>query len=1007
MNDIQFVWSLCQYYYKQKSIVSNAIFFWEIDLQHFNVDQEGSNKISRGLASLIRDDNFTCTHMPAFLWWIRTNATLYTLNSWRNLVAPRLEDAINCQHDLIYDKVTHPNSQFSKAFKEWAETEFYYDINKYNYYRLNYKSTRWRVHLINSECLLSPANDYISSNFFGMSLASFLDFDEENQAERFNQQAGADLDDLLPLRDWFVYAAELLKKISEFLNNNEKAYPTNEYELVQIIDLCGKNNYYGFPLTASNKLKEHAKHIDFTEQFYAPLRQPEKIDFKSNLNNEKPSFNKISYYSQNVNGDFKLKISSQSGFSKTLVPIKYTKDSLFFGNVYEIPNWNDDYSFQIYDQKNQVVFCANRRWSTPALFIKTNENNFWKRIRRSDISSCEITDKFRFYPINPKDRPVITPANEFNIEENNDNSFKIQTNREPSRRVTISSGDYNWTLLFPVEDEYDISTSIIPYKINGTYNNQNTPVFLLGENPKIKINLNFKKVINKNFVEKKFEELSLKIKYPDNNILEIKLNDQTYFTNKIIQTEDNIHWHCDFDLLFPPMQINNNEPKKISLSIAGNNQLFWILPFNTIQSSQIINPQTNEILFNLENERGVIDKSCYYKWPNDFVPVNRENLILPITWQERNYLNCRTQLDFKFNGLWYVDPMGNGKNNLNVSELGKFLIDNHGDIRICTTGADPFFIISSNDETLNLNLGHQNGMNFINLHNDFFTTSKDFINFLNNQHNYFFRITLNDNETEINSIEVSLLPIIENFSASINNNLITCETKVTHATYSPEYLIKISQENTQISICNLDLLINGKIHKNKSYFNQVDCRSLYGNIDLTLIDRLGNIISGPIQLTKPQGNPDLINILDGNNLVNYKNLNVPWLLNELNNLTLEQLKPLNFTDLLNGFNPGSAIYDLLNLLAKNTLGWPIITNFHNPSHWNLKASLASAPNGVAFIVLACGILIATYRRQTKHHQLKRDDLLAWTTLCDSLVFNNLPKQNCITELRKIIWLDDI
>ena len=1007
MNDIQFVWSLCQYYYNQKSIASNTIFFWEIDLQNFNVDQEGSNKISRGLASLIRDDNFASTHMPAFLWWIRTNATLYTLNSWRNLVAPRLEDAINCQHDLIYDKVTHPNSQFSKAFKEWAETEFYYHTNKYNYYRLNYYSIRWRVHLINSECLLSPANDYISSNFFGMPLASFLDFDEESLVERFNQQAGAGLDDLLPLRDWFVYAAGLLKKISEFLNNNEKPYPTNENALVQIIDLCGKNNYYGFPLTASNKLKEHAKHIDFTAQLNAPLRQPEKIDFNSYLNNEKPSFNKIIYNSKNVNGDFRLKISSQSGFTKTLTPIEHTANSLTFGNLLEIPNWKDDYSFQIYDQNNQVIFCANKRWSTPALFIKTNENNFWKRVGRSNISSCEITDKLKFYPTTPNDRATITPANEFSIEETDDNSFNIQTNREPSRRVTISSGDYNWTVLFAVEDEYDISTSIITYKINGTYNNQNTPVFLLGENPKIKINLSFKTAINQNFVEKKFEELSLKIKYPDNDILEIKLNDQTYFTNKIIQTVDNINWNYDFDLLFPPMQINNNEPKKISLSIAENNQLFWILPFNTIQSSQIINPQTNEILFNLENERGVIDKSCYYKWPNDFVPINRENLILPITWQERNYLNCRTQLDFKFNGLWYVDPMGNGKNNLNISELGKFLIDNHGVIRICTTGADPFLIISSNDETLNLNLGHQNGMNFINLQNDFFTASKDFIIFLNNQQNSFFRITLNDNETEINSIEVSLLPIIENFSPSINNNLINCETKVTHAVYSPEYQIKISQENTQISIYNLVLSLNGKIHRNKSYFNEFDCSNLHGNIDLTLVDRSGNIISGPIQLTKPQGIPDLICILDGNNLVNYTNLNVQWLINELNNLTLEQLRQLNFTDLLKHFNPGSDIYDLLDLLAKNSFGWPIITNFHNPAHWNLQANVASAPNGCAFIVLASGILITKYRNQTKHYQLERNDLIAWRTLCDSLIFNNLTQKNYIAELRKIIWLDNI
>jgi len=1000
MNDIQFVWSLCQYYYEQKSIVSNAIFFWEIDFQCFNVDQEGSNKISKGLASLIRDDNFTSKHMPAFLWWVRTNATLYTLNSWAELVAPRLEDAINCQHGLIYHQVTKYNGLFSKAFEEWAETEFYNDINKYDYYQSNSDYRRWRVHLINSECLLSPANDDISINFFGMPLANFLDFNEESLAERFNEKAGADLDDLLPLRDWFVYAAGLLKKISEFLYNNEKAYPTNQNALIQIIDLCGKSDFYGFPLIASNKLKEHAKHIDFTEQPNASLRLPEKIDFKCYLNNEKPSFKEISYYSQNVNGDFKLKISSQSGFSKTLAPIEYTKNLLTFGNVYEIPNWKDDYSFQIYDQNNQVVFCTNKRWSTPALFIKTNENNFWKRVGRSNISSCEITDKFKFYPTTPNDRPTITPAKEFSIEENDDGSFNFKTNTKPSRKVTISSGDYNWALVYAVEDEYNIRTSIMPTKINGTYNNQNTPVFLLGENPKIYIYFDFRTATSQKTVENKITELHLKIQFMDIEIIEVNLNDPAYFTNKVIQTIDNMNWCYTFKLVLPTLQINNNEPKKISLSIAERNQLFWILPFNKIQSSQIINPQTNSISFALENDHEVINRSSNYRWPSDFVPVNTDKLILPLAWQESNGLKCSTKLDFKFNGLWYVDPNGNGKNKLNVSELGKFLISNYGSIKICTTGPDPFLIISSNNEKFNVKLGHQND---INLQNDIFTTSNDFKNFLNNQQTSFFSITLNDNETEINSIKVSLLPIIENFSATINNNLITCETKVTHAAYSPEYLIKISQEDSQISICNLDLSINGKI-QTTIYSKPIDCANLHGNIELTLVDRSGNIISGPIQITKPQGNPDLISILDENNLVNYTNLNVQWLINELNNLTLEQLRPLDFTDLLNHFNPGTDIYDLLDLLKNNSLGWPYIKNFHNPAHWNLQASVALAPNGVAFIVLACGKLITKYRHQAQLHWLIRDDLLTWRTLCDSLVSNKLLQQNCINELRTIIWL---
>ena len=294
-------------------------------------------------------------------------------------------------------------------------------------------------------------------------------------------------------------------------------------------------------------------------------------------------------------------------------------------------------------------------------------------------------------------------------------------------------------------------------------------------------------------------------------------------------------------------------------------------------------------------------------------------------------------------------------------------------------------------------------LNEKNLQNDIFTTSNDFKNFLNNQQTSFFSITLNDNETEINSIKVSLLPIIENFSATINNNLITCETKVTHAAYSPEYLIKISQEKTQISICNLDLSINGKI-QTTIYSKPIDCANIHGNIELTLVDRSGNIISGPIQITKPQGNPDLISILDGNNLVNYTNLNVQWLINELNNLTLEQLRPLDFTDLLNHFNPGTDIYDLLDLLKNNSLGWPYIKNFHNPAHWNLQASVALAPNGVAFIVLACGKLITKYRHQAQLHWLIRDDLLTWQTLCDSLVSNKLLQQNCINELRTIIWL---
>ena len=1002
MNDIQFVWNLCLYYNEQKKIVQNqnAIFFWEIDLQPFNVDQKGSNRISRGLASLIRDDNFTSKHMPAFLWWIRTNATLYTLNSWAELVAPRLEDAINCQHGLIYHQVTKYNGLFSKAFKEWAETEFYNDINKYDYYQSNSDYRRWRVHLINSECLLSPANDDISSNFFGMPLANFLDFNEESLAERFNQKAGADLDDLLPLRDWFVYAAGLLKKTSEFLYNNEKAYPTNQNELIQNIDLCGKSDFYGFPLIASNKLKEHAKHIDFTEQPNASLRLPEKIDFKCYLNNEKPSFKEIIYSSQNVNGNFKLKISSQSGFSKTLAPIECTLNSLTFGNVYEITNWNDDYSFQIYDQNNQVVFSANRRWSTPALFIKTNENNFWKRIGRSDISSCEITDKFKFYPTIPNDWPTITPANEFSIEENDDRSFNIKTKTKPSRKVTISSGDYNWSLVYAVEDEYDIRTSIMPTKINGTYNNQNTPVFLLGENPKIYVYFDFRKDTSQKTIENKIAELHLKIQFMDIEIIEVNLNDPAYFTNKAIQTIDNMNWCYTFKLVLPTLQINNIKPKKISLSIAERNQLFWILPFNKIQSSQIINPQTNSISFTLENDHEVVNRSSNYRWPSDFVPVNTDKLRLPLAWQESNGLKCSTQLDFKFNGLWYVDPIGNDKNKLNVSELGKFLIDNYGFIKICTTGPDPFLIISSNNEKFNVKLGHQND---INLQNDFFKTSKDFINFLNNQQTSFFSITLNDNETEINSVNVSLLPIIENFSATINNNFITCETKVTHAAYSPEYLIKISQEKTQISICNLDLSINGKI-QTTIYSKPIDCANLHGNIELTLVDRSGNIISGPIQITKPQGNPDLISILDGNNLVNYTNLNVQWLINELNNLTLEQLRPLDFTDLLNHFNPSTDIYDLLDLLKNNSLGWPYIKNFHNPTHWNLQASVALAPNGVAFIVLACGILVTKYRHQAQRHWLIRNDLLAWQTLRDSLVSNKLLQQNCINELRTIIWL---
>lgn len=1005
MNDKNFVWKLCKFYNSQKENDQNAIFFWEIDLQSFFSGQDEKDSISKGLASLIIDDEFTSNHMPAFLWWIRANATLYTLNSWRQIVAPRLENAINCQRDLIYNKVTDFNSDFSLAFKEWAENEFYNDMSKYDYYQLNSGNSRWRVHLINSECLLSPANDNISSSFFDMPLGNFLDFDEEILAERFNQQAGENLDNLLPLKDWLIYAGLLLKKINEFLIHNDNRYPTNETELINIIDSCKNDNNYGFPLIASNKLKEHAKHIDFNNQLTVSPRQQKKINFRCYLYDEKPSFNKIKYLAENVSQGYFLKVSSLSGFSKTLYPIECTSNSLTFAYKLEIPNWIDDYTFQIYDQHMQVVFSDSRRWSTPALFAKKNQDNFWTRVERSSIRPSELTDQLRFYPSTPNKKPTITPTGHFSIKDNEDGSFiLLQGTGKPERKITISSDNYNWILVYATNDSFQVSTSIIDSKIKGTYKNQSTPVFLLGENPEISVRFDFITATNQESVEEKLAELNLEIHFQNNKYIS-KLNCPGYFILKCIKTTNHKDWLCVYELALPRLQFNNDDPLEASLSAANNIQLFWIFPFNTIKSSQIINPQTKSITFSLENETMVSNRSCKYDWPSGFVPDDNNDLRLHLAWKEANGLNCNTQLGFKCNGVWFVRHSGNEKNELDVLELGNFLIDNKSNavIKICHTGQDPFLTIASDGKKSRLELAHQSGTNLIELRKEFFIASTEFKNFLGDKQNSFFCIALNDNQNETNSIKISLLPIIENFSASISNNFITCETKVTHAAYSPGYLIKISQQNTQIAISNLDLYTDGKIYISKCYLNSVDCRKIHGDIDVTLIDQVGEIISGPIQLTIPQAMPDLHSVLCGNNLVNAPNLNAAWLINELNNLTLNDLEQLDFNNLLNIFNPDRGFRDLSELLAKKSEGWPLIQNFYNPNLWNLHAFTKSAPNGVAFIVLASGILIAKYKLQSRLFFIQRDDIKAWEEICNYLISNSLPDQKYVTELRKITW----
>ena len=95
-------------------------------------------------------------------------------------------------------------------------------------------------------------------------------------------------------------------------------------------------------------------------------------------------------------------------------------------------------------------------------------------------------------------------------------------------------------------------------------------------------------VISQETIENKIAELHLKIQFMDIEIIEVNLNDPAYLTNKVIQTIDNINWCYTFKLVLPTLQINNINPKRISLSIAERNQLFWILPFNKIQSFQII-----------------------------------------------------------------------------------------------------------------------------------------------------------------------------------------------------------------------------------------------------------------------------------------------------------------------------------------------------------------------------------------------------------------------------------